>query len=131
VRLLGELASQCTSREPQDRPTAWGLLMRLQRFLGDSQTRCTVPRQNIPLSALTATQMLDLRERAAARDERAEEEDGRGGGGRKRRREDDGNKGSSRHGKSSKNKRSGSREKDRNSKSRSPSPGREPRSRAD
>ena len=90
ARLLGELATQCTSLEPQDRPTAWAVLMRLQRFVGDETSRCDATRVNIPLSAPIATQML---QRRAARDDAEEEDGGRGSGNgsgrsRKRRRAD-------------------------------------------
>ena len=72
------------SPEPQDRPTAWAVIMRLQRFIGDESSRCDAVRQNIPLSVPAATQMLQSR---AARDHSDEQEDA-GGRGRKRRRGD-------------------------------------------
>ena len=83
ARLLAEMATECTSREPQDRPTAWAALMRLQRFMGDETGRCDAPRVNIPLRVSSANLMLDARRDAADRDD---EESGRGG--RKRRRVD-------------------------------------------
>jgi serine/threonine protein kinase len=80
-RLLSELATQCTSRETQDRPSAWAVLMRVQRALGDEPSRVDAPRHNIPLNAASTAQMLQTR---AARDS-AEEEEARA---RKRRRGD-------------------------------------------
>ena len=46
ARLLAEVATQCASRAPQDRPTAWAVLVRLQRFLGDETGISTGPAES-------------------------------------------------------------------------------------
>uniref|UniRef100_A0A7S2DI84 Protein kinase domain-containing protein n=1 Tax=Haptolina brevifila TaxID=156173 RepID=A0A7S2DI84_9EUKA len=77
-RLLQDMAQQCTAREASERPSAWSLLARLQRFVGDSIARCETERERVPLHAGLPS--------ALSR--------GRGGGGaaesRKRQRESDG-----------------------------------------
>mmetsp|Transcript_46185 Transcript_46185/g.76367 ORF Transcript_46185/g.76367 Transcript_46185/m.76367 type:complete len:344 (+) Transcript_46185:41-1072(+) len=50
VRLLHEVAGQCTKREPTERPSAWSVLMRLQRHAGEDIVRCHDGRQRVPLS---------------------------------------------------------------------------------
>jgi len=50
-RLLQDLAQQCTSREPSERPSAWNLLARLQRYVGDGIVRCETERERVPLHA--------------------------------------------------------------------------------
>ena len=48
-RLLVDLAKQCTSERPHERPTAWALLQRLQRHAGESVGRCDAVRERVPL----------------------------------------------------------------------------------
>lgn len=50
-KLLHEIAAHSTCREPADRPSAWGLLVRLQRHAGEDVARCHDVRTLVPLSA--------------------------------------------------------------------------------
>jgi serine/threonine protein kinase len=71
--VLNELATLCTSREPQERPSAWQVLMRLQRVAyGEATEPCDALRQVIPMSAEGAARM--LQERAREAEAEAEEE---------------------------------------------------------
>lgn len=78
-RLLQELGAHCL-RDPAERPSAWEILVRLQRHLGEDVRRCDAARKRVPLSApLPPAAVTKLAERAG------EEEYG-SGGSRKRRR---------------------------------------------
>lgn len=87
VKLLHELAAQSTSREPLDRPSAWGLLVRMQRHAGEDVLRCHDPRTLVPLSA-TPQQPGNHSHGSHSHDSNAEEggelngSGGRGSGGR-------------------------------------------------
>ena len=48
-RLLSDIAQQCTSRDPSERPSAWSLMLRLQRHAGDGISRCDSARERISL----------------------------------------------------------------------------------
>lgn len=50
-RLLGDLAQQCIERDPAVRPTAWVILGRLQRHVGEETARCDTVRERVPLDA--------------------------------------------------------------------------------
>ena len=44
-----DLADECTSRVPSERPSAWHLLTKLQRHAGEGISRCETPRERVPL----------------------------------------------------------------------------------
>ena len=44
-RVLQEAAHQCTRRDPTERPSAWKLLLRLQRHCGEEPVRCDSHRE--------------------------------------------------------------------------------------
>ncbi|KAL1525549.1 hypothetical protein AB1Y20_020404 [Prymnesium parvum] len=108
MRLLLELSEDCTKSVPSGRPTAWALLSRLQRHMGEEVTRCDAPRSLVPLGR-SPSALAD-----AARGEIA--------GRRKRRRNSDGDRSRcSRNGSRDKRGReeSGSREEIREKRARS------------
>ena len=99
TRLLHEIAEQCTRRDPVERPAAWAVLTRLQRFAEQPpSSRCEAPRQSIPLSATHAALLLQAKARAME----AEYDDADGGRSRKRRRGDGADDGRGRSGRSGK-----------------------------
>jgi len=49
-RVLQEAAHQCTRRDPTERPSAWKLLLRLQRHCGEEPVRCDSHRERVALS---------------------------------------------------------------------------------
>ncbi len=49
-RLLLDVSQQCTARDPTERPTAWSILLRLQRHVGEETARCDAPRERVPLA---------------------------------------------------------------------------------
>lgn len=48
-KLLGELASECLRKDPVERPSAWHVLSKLQRHMGDVTSRCDTRRERIAL----------------------------------------------------------------------------------
>ena len=87
-RLLTDLARQCTSERPHERPTAWTLLQRLQRHCGESVSRCDSARERVPLhDALHACRERERSASAIAKQSGSAEDEQRE---RKRRRLDDG-----------------------------------------
>ena len=56
--LLQQLADECTSRDPRDRPHAWSLLARLQRHVGEETARCDARRERVPLLTAQPTAAL-------------------------------------------------------------------------
>ena len=83
-RLLTDLAKQCTSERPHERPTAWTLLQRLQRHAGDSVSRCDAARELVPLhDTLLAGRERERSASLAARQSARDDDDERD---RKRRR---------------------------------------------
>ena len=87
-RLLADLAKQCTTERPHERPTAWALLQRLQRHAGESVARCDAVRERVPLhETLLAGRERERSASASAKQERVGVDDERE---RKRRRLDEG-----------------------------------------
>lgn len=48
-RLLADLAQQCAVKEPAERPSAWPILVRLQRHVGEETSKCSAPRVRVRL----------------------------------------------------------------------------------
>ena len=51
VRLLHDIAAMCMCRQPEERLSAWDVLRKLQRHVGEEVGRCSDERSRVPLSA--------------------------------------------------------------------------------
>mmetsp|Transcript_11572 Transcript_11572/g.33444 ORF Transcript_11572/g.33444 Transcript_11572/m.33444 type:complete len:348 (-) Transcript_11572:1319-2362(-) len=55
-KLLHDVGEHCTQHTPEDRPSAWNLLVRLQKHAGEAVERCNDTRTLVPLSAAAAAE---------------------------------------------------------------------------
>jgi len=91
-RFLQDMAQQCKSREPTERPSAWNLLARLQRYVGESIARCESDRERVPLHTGLPSALSRGRDgfgvaesRKRQRESDADPEEARGGSPQRRR----------------------------------------------